>query len=232
LYGKRHISMDAQIVIGEIMHSGLPQLDSLLQGLRHGDNVVWQVDQLEDYPYFAKAFAKQVIGDGYNCVYLSFAAHSPILEPTPGLAIIRIDPGPGFDYFVGEVHRVIEERGRKCCYIFDNLSDLVDEWATDELLANFFQVTCPYLFQIEAVAYFALRRGQHGHSTIARIRDTTQILIDVYSVGRNNYIQPLKVSDRYSQQMFCLTLSLPTDGNPFPAAVTPPWCCHRQSSNL
>jgi hypothetical protein len=194
--------MDKQSAIAEKILSGLPQLDELLQGLRPGDNVVWQVDRLEDYPYFAQAVAEQAINDGFDCVYLSFAAHGAILEPRPGLTVIRIDPGPGFDYFSGEVHRIIEKRSRRVCYIFDNLSDLVDEWATDELLANFFQVTCPYLFQVGAVAYFALRRGQHGHSAIARIRDTTQILVDVYHVGGNTYIQPLKVWARYSQQMF------------------------------
>jgi pyruvate,water dikinase len=194
--------MDTQGIIAEKIHSGLPPLDELLQGLRLGDNVVWQVDRLKDYPYLAKAFAEQAISDGFDCVYLSFASHTAILEPQPGLTIIRINPAPGFDYFTGEVHRIIEERGRKVFYIFDNLSDLVDEWATDELLANFFQVTCPYLFQVDAVAYFALRRGQHGHNAIARVRDTTQVLIDVYHVGGNTYVQPLKVSDRYSQQMF------------------------------
>ena len=194
--------MDTQGIIAKKIRSGLPPLDELLQGLRLGDNVVWQVDRLEDYPYLAKAFAEQAISDGFDCVYLSFASHTAILEPQPGLTIIRIDPAPGFDYFTGEVHRIIEERGRKVFYIFDNLSDLVDEWATDELLANFFQVTCPYLFQVDAVAYFALRRGQHGHNAIARVRDTTQVLIDVYHVGGNTYVQPLKVSDRYSQQMF------------------------------
>jgi len=152
--------MDTQGVIANVIRSGLAPLDELLQGLRLGDNVVWQVDRLEDYPYFAQAFAEQTINDGFDCVYLSFAAHAAILKPRPGLTIIRIDPSPGFDYFAGEVHRIIEERGRRVCYIFDNLSDLVDEWATDELLANFFQVTCPYLFQVDAVAYFALRRGQ------------------------------------------------------------------------
>ncbi|MDD5500797.1 MAG: PEP/pyruvate-binding domain-containing protein [Candidatus Omnitrophica bacterium] len=194
--------MDTQGIITEIIQSGLPPLDQLLQGLRFGDNVVWQVDRLEDYPYLAQAFAEQAIKEGFDCVYLSFAAHAAILEQRPGLTIKRIDPSLGFDYFAGEVHRIIEERGKRVCYIFDNLSDLVDEWATDELLANFFQVTCPYLFQVDAVAYFALRRGQHGHSAIARVRDTTQVLIDVYHVGGNTYVQPLKVSDRYSQQMF------------------------------
>lgn len=191
-----------QSVTSKTVSTGLASLDELLQGLRLGDNMVWQVDRLEDYPYFAQAFANQAIRDGLDCVYLRFAPHPQILEPQPGLMIARIDPSPGFDYFAGEVHRIIEERGRRVCYIFDNLSALVDEWATDELLANFFQVTCPYLFEVDDVAYFALRRGQHSHSAVARIRDTTQILVDVYHVGGNIYIQPLKVWDRYSPYMF------------------------------
>jgi len=191
-----------QGLVTKTIGSGLTSLDELLQGLRFGDNVVWQVDRLEDYPRFARAFAEQAIRGGFDCVYLRFAPHPTILEPRPGLSIIRIDPAPGFDSFTSEVHRVIEERGRRVCYIFDNLSTLVEEWATDESLANFFQVTCPYLFEVDAVAYFALRRGQHGHKTIARIRNTTQILIDVYHVGDNSYIQPLKVEGRYSPRMF------------------------------
>ena len=189
-------------IASKTISSGLTPLDELLQGLRLGDNVVWQVDRLEDYPYFAEAFAEQAIRDGFDCVYLRFAPHIAILEPRPGLTITRIDPSSGFDYFTGEVHRIIEECGRRACYIFDNLSALVDEWATDELLANFFQVTCPYLFELDDVAYFALRRGQHGHNTIARIRNTTQVLVDVYHVSRRTYIHPLKVCDRYSPQMF------------------------------
>jgi hypothetical protein len=189
-------------VASKTISSGLTPLDELLQGLHLGDNVVWQVDRLEDYPYFVEALAEQAIRDGLDCVYLRFAPHIAILEPRPGLTITRIDPSPGFDYFTGEVHRIIEERGRRVCYIFDNLSALVDEWATDELLANFFQVTCPYLFELDDVAYFALRRGQHGHNTIARIRNTTQVLVDVYHVSGRTYIHPLKVCDRYSPQMF------------------------------
>ena len=189
-------------VARKIISTGLHPLDELLQNLRPGDNVVWQVDRLEDYPYFAQAVADQAIKDGFACVYLRFAPHTAILQPRTGLKIINIDPGPGFDYFTGEVHRIIEEYGERTFYIFDNLSALVDEWATDELLANFFQVTCPYLFEINAIAYFAIRRGQHGQSAITRIRSTTQILIDVYHVEGNMYIQALKVWSRYSPYMF------------------------------
>lgn len=189
-------------VTAELVPSGLPALDKLIQGLRFGDNVVWQVDHLDDYPIFAQAFAEQAVRDYGECIYLRFAPHPMILEPQPGIKVIEIDPSPGFDYFTGQVHRVIEQYGNRAFYVFDNLSALVDEWATDELLTNFFKATCPYLYKIDAVAYFALRRGQHGHGAISGIRNTTQVLIDIYRVAGNTYIQPLKVADRSSQQMF------------------------------
>jgi len=189
-------------VSSKTIGSGLAQLDEILQGLRFGDNVVWQVERLEDYSYFAESFKEQVIRDGLDCVYLRFAPHPPILKNQLGLTTIQVDPSPGFDHFIGEIHRIIEKRGRRACYIFDNLSALVNEWATDELLANFFKVTCPYLFEIDAIAHFALTRGQHSHSAVARIRDTTQVLVDVYHVNENAYIHPLKVRDRCSSHMF------------------------------
>jgi len=184
------------------IHSGFSPLDEVVQGLRPGDNVVWQVDNLQDYTFFVEPFARQAIADGRPCVYLRFAPHPPVLKVRPGLDIIEVDPGQGFDPFSSEVHKIIHDRGRDVFYIFDNLSTLVEKWATDELLANFFQVTCPYLFELDTVTYFALTRGHHSHSAVARIRDTTQILIDVYHVKSKLYIHPVKVWDRYSSQMF------------------------------
>ena len=182
--------------------SGITELDELLQGFLPGDNIVWQVDDLKDYSYFAQSFIDQAILDGRDCAYLRFASHPQIIEARPGLTIIEIDPGPGFDFFGGKVHSIIEQRGGDACYIFDNLSDLVAKWATDELLANFFQVICPYVLELGSIAYFALTRGQHAHTAVARIRDTTQILIDIYHVENAMYIHPLKVLGRYSSQMF------------------------------
>ncbi len=182
--------------------SGIPALDEVVQGLRLGDNVVWQVDNMEDYLTFVAPFVKQSVHDGRRCVYIRFAPHPPVIGPNEGFEIVEVDPSPGFDYFSGQVHHIIEERGLKAFYVFDNLSALVAEWATDELLANFFQVTCPFLFELDTVTYFALTRGKHAHGAVARIRDTTQLLVDVYRVQDQMYIHPLKVWDRYSPQMF------------------------------
>jgi len=185
-----------------IVTSGLPALDQVLQGLRLGDNVVWQVDRLSDYEHFAEPFARQALRDGRRCIYLRFAPHAPILPAIEGVTTISVDPHLGFDAFSGALHQIIEDEGREAFYVFDSLSALVVEWATDELLANFFQVTCPFLFELDTVAYFALTRGRHSHSAVARIRDTTQVLLDVYQVDGSMYLHPLKVWDRYAPQMF------------------------------
>lgn len=182
--------------------SGIRALDDVLQGIRLGDNVVWQVERLEDYHYFAEPFVQSTLASHRRTVYLRFASHPPVLTPRPGLEIIELNPALGFDYFSRETHRLIEAYGHGVMYVFDNLSALVVEWATDELLANFFQITCPLLYEFNTIAYFALTRGQHAHHAVARIRDTTQILVDVYQTQGQMHIHPIKVWDRYSPQMF------------------------------
>ena len=182
--------------------SGTPGFDEVVHGLRLGDNVVWQVEDLHDYMGFAEPFIGQAVADGRRCVYMRFAPHAPVLEPRDEVAVVEVDPGQGFDLFSSRVHDIIDEQGREAFYVFDSLSSLVEEWATDEQLANFFQVTCPFLYELDTVAYFALLRGQHRYNAIARIRDTTQLLMDVYHAREKIVVHPQKVWDRYSPQMF------------------------------
>jgi hypothetical protein len=184
------------------LSTGITHLDNLLQGLMSGDNVVWQVENLADYAFFAVPFAHEAIREGRCCVYLRFAEHPPVLSASDGVEIIHVDASSGFDSFTTELHSVIESHGPDTNYIFDNLSFLVSKWATDELVANFFQVTCPFIYQIGALAYFPLIYGKHSHQTIARIKSTTQILLNIYNQQDVMYIHPQKVWERYSSQMF------------------------------
>ncbi|RPJ61004.1 MAG: phosphoenolpyruvate synthase [Acidobacteria bacterium] len=182
--------------------TGIASLDNILQRLRLGDNVVWQVENLEDYQVFARAFAESALRDARRLVYIRFAAHAPVLPADWAIEQRQLDPRSGFDVFSANLQEIIEQEGREVFYVFDNLSALVSDWGTDELLANFFQITCPYLFELDTVAYFALTRTHHSNRAIARIRDTTQVLIDLYRVKGQMYVQPLKVWDRYSSEMF------------------------------
>ena len=181
--------------------SGLPGMDELLNYIRMGDNVVWSVADLEDFKFFAIPFAEQAIRDGRNLIYMRFADHDPLLTPRPGLKICEFDPDKGFEAFTVDIHDRIAEEGRDAFYVFDSLSSLQSVWYTDLMMGNFFRVTCPYLFQLDTVAYFPLLRGRHSFEAVARIRDTTQLLLDVYR-GDRIYLHPLKVWNRYSTRMF------------------------------
>ena len=181
--------------------SGLPGMDELLNYIRMGDNVVWSVADLEDFKFFAIPFAEQAIRDGRNLIYMRFADHEPLLTPRPGLKICEFDPDKGFEAFTVDIHDRITEEGKDAFYVFDSLSSLQSVWYTDLMMGNFFRVTCPYLFQLDTVAYFPLLRGRHSFEAVARIRDTTQLLLDVYRSGRI-YLHPLKVWNRYSTKMF------------------------------
>ena len=71
-------------------------------------------------------------------------------------------------------------------------------WATDLMIGNFFVITCPYLFELNTVAYFSILRNRHSFKTIARIRETTQVLLDVFNYQGKLCVHPIKAWQRYS----------------------------------
>ena len=209
----------------EKIKSGFPEMDEILDHIRLGDNVVWQVSDIEEFRFFAEAFARQAVRDGRNIVYVRFAQHEPVLRNLTGIKVRRFDPDDGFEAFTVAIHEEIAKEGRDAFYVFDCLSELQSVWYTDLMMGNFFRVTCPYLFELDTVAYFPLLRGRHSFDAVARIRDTTQLLLDVYSgdkdggpaggsvssdPGAEIYLHPLKVWNRHSARMFlphCCTTS-------------------------
>jgi hypothetical protein len=181
--------------------TGLPQLDEIFKSLQVGDNVVWQIDQVGDYQTFVTPFVRQALADGKRVVYLRFGAHAPLVQ-AEGVQVYPLDAYRGFESFSREVHTIITREGRGVYYVFDCLSDLLSAWATDQMIGNFFMVTCPYLFELDTIAYFAIERTRHSYKTIARIRETTQLLLDLYNCENNYYLHPLKVWNRYTPTMF------------------------------
>ena len=182
--------------------TGYTELDEILDGLRIGDNVVLKVESIEDYRYFVQPFVDQALSDGRPINYMRFGDHLPLLGESPQIKVHQIDPKEGFEPFASQVYRVITEQGEGAFYVFDCLSELLSAWATDHMIGNFFRVTCPYLFDLDTIAYFALIRSRHSFHTVEQIRNTTQVLIDVFSHEDHFHIQPLKVWQRRSPTMF------------------------------
>ena len=210
----------------ERIKSGIPGLDEALDNIRLGDNVVWNVTNLNEFSYFVDPYVKQAKEDKRNLIYIRFANHHPLIGMTEedfrllemeennpetefcmierdGIKIYKVNPYNQFETFTLEVHRIIEKEGFDAFYVFDCLSDLQSVWSTDLMMGNFFKVTCPFLFQLDTVAYFPIIRGRHSFDAIAKIRETTQLFLNVHSNSPEEvYVSPLKVWNRYSQTMF------------------------------
>ena len=185
--------------------SGISQLDEILDYIRMGDNVVWEVSDVDEFRLFALPFVAQAISDKRDIVYIRFAQHPPILTQPDMLAHVQVaefDPDVGFESFTVAIHDEITRHGKDAFYVFDCLSELQSVWYTDLMMGNFFRVTCPYLFELDTVAYFPILRGRHSFDAIARIRETTQLLLNVYTNEKWIYLHPVKVWQRNSETMF------------------------------
>jgi len=200
--------------------TGFKGLDHILKGILTGDNIVWQVDSLEEYRFIVEPYIRYARQSGKDLTYFRFAKHAPLVENDPSVRIVELNPDVGFETLINEVHQVIKHNGRGGYYLFDCLSDLADHWYSDQMLGNFFMLTCPYLFDMETITYFALYRNYHSSHATAAIRKTTQVFIDVYQHKDNMYIQPIKVQYRYSSTMYMLHVWKENNFEPVTQSVT------------
>ncbi len=185
-----------------MISTGIIGLDEILTGLRLGDNVVWQIDDIDDYIELVTPFVSQARKENKNLIYIRFASHKKLIPETTGIKVYELDAYAGFETFASSINSIITKEGRGAYYVFDCLSELLSAWATDLMIGNFFMVTCPYLFELDTIAYFSILRNNHSYKSIARIRETTQLLLEVYHFEASLYIHPLKVWNRYSPTMF------------------------------
>ena len=192
--------------------SGIPEMDRALDNIRLGDNVVWRVSDLAEFHLFVDPYLEQAIRDGRNIIYVRFASHPPLTEGRPEIKTVHIELSHRFETFSVAIHNLIEKEGYDAFYVFDCLSELPTAWATDLMMGNFFRVTCPFLFQLDTVAFFPIIRGRHSRHSIERIQDTTQLFLDVYSDGKAVYVRPEKVWNRESETMFLPHLYDPETG--------------------
>jgi hypothetical protein len=186
------------------LSTGLPGLDRMLKGLMPGDNIVWQVDSIQDYIPFVRPYCETAMARGKKVTYFRFAKHEPLVPEDMGVEICTLEPEKGFETFIDEIHRTIELAGRGAFYVFDCLSDLAVDWYSDRMVGNFFMLTCPYLYDLETITYFALLRDYHSIHAIEPISETTQLLLDAYRYKGKLYVHPLKVQHRYSPTMHML----------------------------
>ncbi|MBP9003907.1 MAG: pyruvate phosphate dikinase, partial [Candidatus Hydrogenedentes bacterium] len=185
--------------------TGVPEIDRMLRGILPGDNVVWRVDRVADYAQFLTPYCRYGLASERPAVYFRFAAHSPLIaQGTRGVQVVSLNPSSGFEPFLDAVHDTIEATPKGGYYVFDILSELAAAWYSDQMLCNFFLLTCPYLYDRGDLAYFALLRDRHSNEAVFPIRETCQVMIDVYRRDSEVYLRPIKTQFRHSPTMHLL----------------------------
>lgn len=107
------------------LSTGLTGLDTVIDYLREGDNVVWQVDSIADLRPFIDSYVERARQDGRKIVYVRFADHEPLVSADGGITTHSLNAYAGFETFSTQVHRIISDHGRGAYYVFDCLSDLL-----------------------------------------------------------------------------------------------------------
>ncbi len=184
--------------------TGITALDRVFRGLLPGDNLVWHIDDIADFAPLVPAYCRAARKEGRRLIYFRFADHPPLLQEGDAGEIRHLDVALGFERFITQVRAEIREAGRGAFFLFDCLSTLAEAWSSDRMLGNFFMLTCPYVFDLESLAYFPLQRNTHSVQATGPISHTTQILTEVYRRKGKVYIQPSKVEHRYSPTMYML----------------------------
>ncbi|MHA1146626.1 MAG: PEP/pyruvate-binding domain-containing protein [Promethearchaeota archaeon] len=184
--------------------TGIPALDDVLEEVLPGDNIVFQVDKISDFIPFVHEFCKDAVKKQRKLIYFRFADHKSLVPTDIKAEVFELEPEKGFEHFIDEIFTQIERFGKGACYVFDSLSELAVDWYSDRMVANFFMLTCPYLFDFETGTYFALLRNRHSQYTISKIHETAQVILDLYNKNDTRYIHPLKVWKRHSPTMYML----------------------------
>ena len=93
--------------------TGLKGFDEVIDHLRFGDNVVWQVDSVSDYKKMVDCFVESAVAENVSLVYIRFANHEPLLGSGHGIETYHVDAKRGFESFAIDIHNLIKEKGKR-----------------------------------------------------------------------------------------------------------------------
>lgn len=183
--------------------TGLEPVDELIGGLHVGDNVVLQTVSDEAVQPVLSALLGTVSGRE-ALLYVSFG-HPPstvltrfgdvwdaerfvLLDCRPqrepeeaASPQMRIEwPSGGLDPAAVSraLLRIGSDLGPGVCYVIDGLADVARQW-NEAAAFDLFLSTCPGLYQLRTIAYWALDPAAFSRRFLVRLEQITQVMLDI-----------------------------------------------------
>lgn len=102
--------------------------------------------------------------------------------------------------FDNALSTIEEKYGEGSKYVFDSLTGLSELWGGDRDVQRFFTRHCPKLYELQAVAYWALEKEAHPGPFLANLTHITQLVIQLRNMEEGCFEMKFqKAEDRPSR---------------------------------
>jgi transcriptional regulator with XRE-family HTH domain len=158
--------------------TGVPALDDLIDGVRVGDNLVVLGPDAATLGAIGRAFL-DAVADGPTVVVRT---EERAERPPPDVRLLDWrGPAPGtasFTAALATLDAADEAAGEGASFLIDSLTGIQRRWGSALALEAFLS-TCPRLYRRRSVAMWLLARDEHDRAFLDRLREITQVVVDV-----------------------------------------------------
>jgi transcriptional regulator with XRE-family HTH domain len=183
-----------------VLTTGIPALDDLLDDVRVGDNLVLLAGPGVPLDVIGRRFVEAVVTPG-PLVVAATEERAVRSAPTGARLLDRRAVGDGVreDAGVGALVAALaeadEEVGEGASYLIDSLSEVQRRWGPDAALELFLAI-CPRLYRRRSVAMWLLDADQHDRSFLERLREITQVVVELSRDGEQIVAEVLEAAGR------------------------------------
>ena len=170
--------------------SGTELLDTLIDGVRIGDNLVIQSDEAAALDLLVGRFVDRATGRA-PLVVVNVAApwHGPVpagatvLDWSPVLTGIpsdldgALDPDASLEAALASLRAADERAGSGAAFVFDRLTAVQEAWGSDAAL-ELFLTACPRLYRRRSLALWPVDLDRHRPTFLRRLAEITQVVVE------------------------------------------------------
>lgn len=198
----------------ESVGTGYPTVDSALNGLITGDNVVWICDDDAIYDLLCLGFTLGAGAHGQRSLHISFGGPLDLASAN----VERLDASATGAFsrpatLADELDRRVQANTPDCV-VFDDLTRPMRRWGADATV-EFFSRVCPSMLQAGVTAYWSVGPTL-GRPALESIRQITQCLVDV----RGGRLRVIKAEGRAASQQ-AVSYRLTIDDGALVATIAP-----------
>src|SRR5262249_25710539 len=177
----------------QMLSSGIEGLDQILEGPRWADTVVFCLSDWREYNAFLEPMADFLQARNIPIHYVRFTDKPASISPSfsKNLRVYDLFPIESTESLCDELNEVFGTNSASTFYAFDDLSSLASVAKSDDELVKLVRRIHLEVARRQAAAYIAVDKSQVSAQTLAGLKDSASICVDVRSVDGTVHLQPI-----------------------------------------